>query len=1448
MKKQMSKRLLSWLLVTALLFTTMPVSFLTAYAEGIGDVITALTENTSEFLGGNGTEENPYLISTKVHLNNVRKYLDAHFKMVADIEFTKDDFAEGGDFYNEGQGWEPIGTDESSAFTGVFDGDGHTIAWLICHRSSKSNSVYAGVFGYNKGHIRNLGIIDGDISAQSVSIFSNLNAYAGGIVGFNAGHGTISNCYNTGSVNALVFYSSSRIDVFNTHAGGIVGCNNGMVTNCYNIGSVNATISTSFSIHSDRFEACAGGVSGYLTSFGTISNCYNTGSVNASVFYSFDYFASNSCAGGIVGKSGGEKIENCYYLDIISKSGVGAGKGNTVSCTTEQMGEQITFSGFDFDVVWTMSGNKKYPYPELQKMFHADVREENVTEFAGGNGTQYAPYLISNKEHLNNVRNHLGGHFKMMADIVFTEKDFAEGGDFYNDGQGWEPIGTGEAPFFGVFDGANHVIRGLVINSQYESPVFIGLFGYNKGTIQNLGTAAGQVGASGSSTYSDIDSYIGGLVGYNQGGTINRCYNANGVNVSASFSTSNTANSAHTHVGGLAGYSQEGIIRNCYNIGAVCVNVSSSSLDVTYGLDSYAGGIAGYNQGETISNCYNIGNVSTFISSRYLNYVLPNTGGIAGRNFGQISNCYNIGGVKSNCGDVGGITGDNQNGGIISNCYNTGSTSSQSYYIAGIAGRNTGTVSNCYYLDIISKGVNGDMDTTISCTIEQMKQERTFNGFDFESIWTMEGNADYLYPELQNTPMQFEKELVSIEVTTLPTKLEYLEGKDALDVTGGKLTLNYNNGISEVIDLTRDIVSGFDNTQVGPQTLTVTYKGKAATFEVEIVAKSLESIKLTTLPNKLEYLEGKDKLDVTGGKLTLIYNNGTTEVIDLMPDMVTGFDNTRVGPQVLTVTYKGKTATFEVTVAAKSLMEIKVTKKPDKLTYLEGDDFDPNGVEVTAYYNNGTSERVTDYDISGYTSTPGPKTITITYGGKTATFEVTVEVKSLTEIKVTKKPDKLTYLEGDDFDPTGMEVTAYYNNGTAEVVGDYQFSGYDSTPGTKTITISYGGKTTAFEVTIKAKTLVSIAVSKNPRKMTYIEGTNLDTDGMELTLTYDNGDTQAITTGWTETYDFSQPGQREVQIAYQGKKTTLTVTVVAKTLTSIVISKEPNKMTYVEGDLFDPAGMIVVAYYNNGSEETVTDRVSITGYSSTPGIKTITVSYNGKSAQLSVTVEAKRAVSIEWKKKPTKITYYIGEALSLKGAVILIHYNNGTTEQESLENTSFGADQFNPNKLGEQVIYIRIDGAAEISFTVTVKSRVPDSITSGTYTVSGGTISKIGAGTTVSQLLNGINEKAYCKVYKGNSEVSGNTLVSTGMEVRLLDGSTVKSRVTVVVTGDTNGDGNITITDMLAVKSHLLKKSTLSGAAGKAADTSGDKTISITDFIQIKAHILGKDKIQPRSC
>lgn len=73
---------------------------------------------------------------------------------------------------------------------------------------------------------------------------------------------------------------------------------------------------------------------------------------------------------------------------------------------------------------------------------------------------------------------------------------------------------------------------------------------------------------------------------------------------------------------------------------------------------------------------------------------------------------------------------------------------------------------------------------------------------------------------------------------------------------------------------------------------------------------------------------------------------------------------------------------------------------------------------------------------------------------------------SLSSIEVTTLPDKTVYNEGEEFDPTGMVVTAYYDDGSSKVVTDYIIDGYDSTPGTKTIIITYGDEIALFEVTV----------------------------------------------------------------------------------------------------------------------------------------------------------------------------------------------------------------------------------------------------------------------------------------------------------------------------------------------------------------------------------------------
>jgi lipopolysaccharide/colanic/teichoic acid biosynthesis glycosyltransferase len=185
-----------------------------------------------------------------------------------------------------------------------------------------------------------------------------------------------------------------------------------------------------------------------------------------------------------------------------------------------------------------------------------------------------------------------------------------------------------------------------------------------------------------------------------------------------------------------------------------------------------------------------------------------------------------------------------------------------------------------------------------------------------------------------------------------------------------------------------------------------------------------------------------------------------------------------------------------------------------------------------------------------------------------------------------------------------------------------------------------------------------------------------------------------------------------------------------------------------------------------------------------------------ESLTCSICAKSRVLASVAVTTKPTKLIYVKGEPFDTTGMTVTAYYDNGT----SAVITDYMVDGYS-SIVGTHEITVSYMGKTD-TFTVTVNPGVPSTLTSTKYTISNNTISKITVGTTVDSLLDGLEEGSYCKVFAGILVAGKDTVVGTGMEVKIMDGTTVKASYTIVVTGDTSGDGIITITDMIAIKAH----------------------------------------------
>ncbi|MCR5835216.1 MAG: bacterial Ig-like domain-containing protein [Lachnospiraceae bacterium] len=138
---------------------------------------------------------------------------------------------------------------------------------------------------------------------------------------------------------------------------------------------------------------------------------------------------------------------------------------------------------------------------------------------------------------------------------------------------------------------------------------------------------------------------------------------------------------------------------------------------------------------------------------------------------------------------------------------------------------------------------------------------------------------------------------------------------------------------------------------------------------------------------------------------------------------------------------------------------IVISKNPTKTNYLEGESLNTSGIEVTASYSDGSQKNVTSScTYSGYSNTPGIKTVKVSYSGYEAAFTVNVNEKSVTSVEKYTEPTKTIYDIGEQIDFTGIKLKVNYNNGTSEIVSDYYVIDEQidtSTEGEKTVNVYY---------------------------------------------------------------------------------------------------------------------------------------------------------------------------------------------------------------------------------------------------------------------------------------------------------------------------------------------------------------------------------------------------------
>ena len=434
-----------------------------------------------------------------------------------------------------------------------------------------------------------------------------------------------------------------------------------------------------------------------------------------------------------------------------------------------------------------------------------------------------------------------------------------------------------------------------------------------------------------------------------------------------------------------------------------------------------------------------------------------------------------------------------------------------------------------------------------------------------------------------------------------------------------------NNAFTECSQLI-DLYYGGTASQWGALTQLYPYTGIGSAVTVyygatEIPDRNFLSVSVQHMPEKTNYQLG-EKFDSAGFVLRVNYSDGTSKTVTNGMYFNSYGAFSASGARIITVTYAGKKTAFTIFVHPYTT-SVTIVKKPAKLTYFVGESFSSSGMKLKISSSDGTTKEIT----GGFTCTPskltvaGQQKIVVSYGGKSTGFYVTVN-PAVSSVTIAKKPAKLTYFTEESFSSSGMKLKVTYPDGSVKEIT----SGFTYTPtklntaGQQKIVVSYGGRSTGFYVTVN-KAVSSVTIAKKPTKLTYKVGESFNAAGMKLKVTYTDGTTKEVTSGFSYSPSkLNTAGQQKIVVSYGGKTTGFYVTV-NKAVSSVTIVKKPTKLTYKKGETFNSAGMKLKVTYTDGTTKQVTSGFSYSPSKlNTAGQQKIVVNYGGKTTGFYVTV------------------------------------------------------------------------------------------------------------------------------------------------------------------------------------------------------------------------------------